>query len=215
MSRSVSARSFFPFCVLFVLCAIHLERNEEKSMSDLTHNFASLGDYGPYYSGEESHAEEWYFVDLDQELAEGLDVNVIGRTVDGSQYGVKVRNIDDPGQTTYIANSDFSNVKYGIKLWAPGDTYIYNITINGVDDPNSRYGSGIQVGTKESPATGITYVKNVVADGKDEPLSSYSTDNNHDFLTVEPESGPVYVKYVTAENFADGIISTPNRTSTL
>ena len=169
----------------------------------LTENYARLGSFGPIYSKKVDHQQEWFF-DLDILLASNKDEVFIGEKKSDSHIGIKIRNLQRLGTSIYVNGAHFSRMKYGVKLYGTGESYIYDVKFIDLLSKD-KYGAAFMIGTKDYPTSGVTYIKSVYADGKERPLKSYEKSNT-DFLIAEHGSGPVYVKYATAKNFSDAIV---------
>jgi hypothetical protein len=65
----------------------------------------------------------------------------------------------------------------------------------------------MKLGDNGRPTNGSTYIQRVVADGMQSPDSTYKVSNN-DFIGIERDSGPIYVRDVSGKNFGDGGIDT-------
>ncbi len=110
-------------------------------------------------------------------------------------------------QKTHIRNFDAEQLKYGLTLQQSADVSIYDYTYNQFNGGGSIYGAAIKLGDNGRPTNGSTFIQRVVADGKQEPDPTYKRSNN-DFLGVEFDSGPIYVRDATGRNFGDAGVDT-------
>lgn len=119
----------------------------------------------------------------------------------GSNYVV------EGDQSTSIRNVSIHQMKYGLTLQASGDTAIYNYRYNQFDGGGSIYGAAIKLGDNGRPTNGSTYIQRVVGDGMQDPDPTYK-ERNTDFIGVELDSGPIYIRDVSGKNFGDAGVDT-------
>jgi hypothetical protein len=110
-------------------------------------------------------------------------------------------------QTTRVTNVDAVQMKYGLTMQASAEVSIYDYTYNKFDGGGSIYGAAIKLGDNGRSTNGSTYVQRVSADGMQMPDATYKVSNN-DFIGIEPDSGPIYVRDVSGKNFGDAGIDT-------
>ncbi len=104
--------------------------------------------------------------------------------------------------STLIANFDIVQMKYGLTLQQSGAVSIIDYTYAGFSGDGSIFGAAIKLGDNGRPTDGATYVQRAVADGKQAPDATYKISNT-DFIGIEDDSGPVFVRDVSARNFGD------------
>jgi len=110
-------------------------------------------------------------------------------------------------QTTEVDNIDAVQMKYGLTLQASATVSIYDYSYRQFDGGGSIFGGAIKLGDNGRPTNGSTYIQHVSADAMQTPDASYKVSNN-DFLGVELDSGPIYVRDVTGKNFGDAGVDT-------
>ena len=110
-------------------------------------------------------------------------------------------------QTTRISNVDAVQMKYGLTMQSSAEVAIYDYTYNQFDGNGSIYGAAIKLGDNGRPTNGSTYIQRVSADGMQTPDATYQVSNN-DFIGIEPDSGPIYVRDVSGKNFGDAGVDT-------
>jgi hypothetical protein len=110
-------------------------------------------------------------------------------------------------QTTSISNVDAVEMKHGFTLQSSAEVSIYDYTYTKFNGGGSIHGAAIKLGDNGRPTNGTTYIQRVVADGMQTPDATYKISNN-DFIGIEWDSGPIYVRDVTGKNFGDGGIDT-------
>jgi hypothetical protein len=108
---------------------------------------------------------------------------------------------------TRIANVDAVQMKYGLTMQASAQVEIYDYTYRQFDGGGSIFGAAMKLGDNDRPTNGSTYIQRVVADGMQQADSSYKVSNT-DFLGVEEDSGPIYMRDVTGRNFGDAGVDT-------
>jgi hypothetical protein len=110
-------------------------------------------------------------------------------------------------QTTLITNIDEIRMQHGLQLMETGLTSIYDYTYYQFDGGGSIHGAAIKLGDNDRPTNGATYIQRVFADGVQAPDPTFSVSNT-DFIGIEFDSGPVYIRDVTGRNFGDAGIDT-------
>lgn len=116
-------------------------------------------------------------------------------------------NVIEGDQGMLVSNVDVSEMKYGLTLQQSATVSIDDYTYTRFAGGGSIYGGAIKLGDNDRPTNGPTYIQRVFADGMQQPDATYRVSNN-DFLGVEEESGPIYVRGVTGRNFGDAGIDT-------
>jgi hypothetical protein len=119
----------------------------------------------------------------------------------GSNYVI------EGNQSTLVSNVDVEEMKHGLTLQQSGLVSIYDYTYSRFAGAGSIFGAAIKLGDNDRPTDGSTYIQRVVADGMQTPDATYKISNN-DFLGVEEDSGPIFVRDVTARNFGDAGVDT-------
>jgi hypothetical protein len=109
--------------------------------------------------------------------------------------------------TTNIENIDAVQMKYGLTMQGSAMVSIYDYTYNQFDGGGSIFGAAIKLGDNGRPTNGSTFIQRVAANGMQEPDATYKIRNN-DFIGVETDSGPIYVRDVTGKNFSDAGVDT-------
>jgi len=107
--------------------------------------------------------------------------------------------------STLIANFDLVQMKHGLTLQQSGTVSIIDYTYAGFAGDGSIFGAAIKLGDNGRPTGGPTYIQRVSADGKQAPDATYKVSNT-DFIGIEEDSGPVFVRDVTARNFGDASV---------
>jgi hypothetical protein len=110
-------------------------------------------------------------------------------------------------QSTLVSNVVVKEMKYGLSLQESAMVSINGYTYSKFNGGGSIYGGAIKLGDNGRPTNGPTYIQRVAADGMQTPDPTYKVSNN-DFLGVEVDSGPIYVRGVTGRNFGDAGIDT-------
>jgi hypothetical protein len=118
-----------------------------------------------------------------------------------------VNFVVDGDQTTAIDDVQAVQMKYGLTMQASAMVSIYNYTYNQFAGGGSIFGAAIKLGDNGRPTNGPTYIQRVAANGMQAPDPTYKLSNN-DFIGVEVDSGPIYVRDVTGRNFGDAGIDT-------
>ena len=109
--------------------------------------------------------------------------------------------------STAIKNIDAVRMKHGLTMQASGEVEIYDYTYTQFDGGGSIHGAAMKLGDNGRPTNGSTYIQRVTADGMQTPDATYKISNN-DFLGVETDSGPIYVRDVSGKNFGDAGVDT-------
>jgi hypothetical protein len=113
----------------------------------------------------------------------------------GTSFGIS------GAQTTRVSNVDVVRMEHGLNLQASATVSIYDYTYVDFDGGAGIYGAAIKIGATR-PTNGPTYIQRVFADGKEAPDGSY-TRSNTDFIGIEYDSGPIFIRNVTGRNFGD------------
>jgi hypothetical protein len=110
-------------------------------------------------------------------------------------------------QTTLISNVDVVRMKYGLQLMGSALVSIYDYSYVQFDGDGSIFGAAIKLGDNNRPTNDATYFTRIFADGMQAPDPNYSVSNT-DFIGVEFDSGPLFIRDVTGRNFGDAGIDT-------
>ena len=113
-----------------------------------------------------------------------------------------VNNIIANVQTAEVANVDVVRMKHGLMLANTGTVWIHDYSFVQFDGGGQIWGAAIKLGDSAKGSQALTYIQHVFADGMQEPDGTYKVSNT-DFIGIEGESGPVYVRDVTGRNFGD------------
>lgn len=105
-------------------------------------------------------------------------------------------------QTVAIDGLAVKGLKYGLQLLETPTIWVKNYTYTRVDGGDEIYGGAVKLGNNNRPTTGITYLQEVTADGEQQPDGSYK-DRNTDFIGVEANNAPLYLRNITGRNFGD------------
>jgi hypothetical protein len=116
-----------------------------------------------------------------------------------------VNNVITGEAPALVSNVDVVRMKYGLSLQASGAVQIYDYTYNQIDCGGCIYGGAIAVGPNGRPTSGPTYIQRVAADGMQGPDPTYKLANT-DFISIEPDSGPIFIRDVTGKNFSDALV---------
>jgi hypothetical protein len=98
-----------------------------------------------------------------------------------------------------VRNVTVRNAEYGVNITSPSLVSIDTFNFIDWNGGGGIYGAAIKV-NRSVPAA--TYIQRVFADGREAPDSSYSNSNT-DFISIERDSSPVFVRYATGRNFGD------------
>lgn len=99
---------------------------------------------------------------------------------------------------TLVRDVTFRDAKYGIHVRGAGPIFIENVAF--IDwHSDDIHGAAVKV-HRSAPAP--TYIRGLFADAGESPDSSYERSNT-DFIGIERNAGPVYVRYATGRNFGD------------
>lgn len=101
---------------------------------------------------------------------------------------------------TLVRNIVIRNARYGVYVANASPAWIENLVFLDWDGGDSIHGAAIKL-DRSGPAP--TYIHRVFADGMEAPDGSYRRSNT-DFIGIERTAGPVFVRYATGRNFADG-----------
>jgi hypothetical protein len=118
----------------------------------------------------------------------------------GPAPGVNVEIMGD--LTTLVRNVDVVDMKHGLQILGTNTLSIYDYTYTRFAGDGSIHGAAIKLGDGV-PTNGAAYIQRVFADGFQAPDGSYQVGNT-DFIGVELDSGPVYIRDVTGRRFSDG-----------
>lgn len=135
------------------------------------------------------------------------------RVISNQRFGPAPGNnrLIEGAASTLIANFDIVQMKHGLTLQKSGAVSIVDYTYTGFAGDGSIFGAAIKLGDNDRPTSGATYVQRVVADGKQTPDATYKVSNT-DFIGIEEDSGPVFVRDISASNFGDaGVDSKSNQ----
>lgn len=118
-----------------------------------------------------------------------------------------VNNVISGAAPMLVSNIDVVGMKYGLSLQASGMVQIYDYTYNQIDCGGCIFGGAIAIGPNGKATTGSTYIQRVVADGMQAPDPTYKLANT-DFISIEPDSGPIFIRDVSGKNFSDAMVDT-------
>jgi hypothetical protein len=94
--------------------------------------------------------------------------------------------------------------KYGAHIVGSGQVSIYDFSSVGWNGGGSIHGAAIKI---ERSSAAPTYIQRVFADEQQQPDPTYNL-RNVDFLGVETDSSPIYVRGATGRNVSDGGVDT-------
>jgi hypothetical protein len=100
---------------------------------------------------------------------------------------------------TLVRNVTVRNDEYGVYVSGPGLVSIDGLTFVDWNGGGDIYGAAIKLNRSSGAAT---YIQHVFADCLEAPDSSYER-SNVDFISIERDSGPVFVRYATGRRFSD------------
>lgn len=110
-----------------------------------------------------------------------------------------------------VLNVDVVKMKHGLMLANTGTVWINDYNFTQFDGGGQIWGAAIKLGDSAKGSQAFTYIQHVFADGMQKPDGTYKVSNT-DFIGIEGESGPVYVRDVTGRNFGDaGVDSKSSR----
>jgi len=122
-----------------------------------------------------------------------------------------INNIIANVPTAEVLNVDVVKMKHGLMLGNTGTVWINGYTYTQFDGGGQIWGAAIKLGDSANGSQKLTYIQRVFADGMQKPDGTYQVSNT-DFIGIETESGPVYVRDVTGRNFGDaGVDSKSSR----
>ncbi len=149
------------------------------------------------------------FLRVEEQSYDAFSPTAAQRVIRDRQLGPSpgVNFVVEGEQTTSIENVDAIQMKYGLTMQSSAMVSIYDYTYNQFDGGGSIFGAAIKLGDNGRPTNGSTYIQRVSADGMQAPDGTYKVSNN-DFLGVELDSGPIYVRDVTGKNFGDAGVDT-------
>jgi hypothetical protein len=102
--------------------------------------------------------------------------------------------------STLVSNVDVRRAKYGVHISGSAPVSINRFSMVDWEGSGSIHGGGIKL---ERQGSGPTYIQRVFADGLEAPDPTYRRSNT-DFLGVEFNANPVYMRGATGRNFGDG-----------
>jgi hypothetical protein len=108
-------------------------------------------------------------------------------------------NISD-ALATLVRGVRVRNAEYGVNVTGAGMISIDTFTFYDWNGGGGIHGAAIKIDRSTSAAT---YIQRVFADGREAPDASYDRSNT-DFIGIERNSAPVFVRYATGRNFGDG-----------
>ncbi|MDP3495873.1 MAG: hypothetical protein Q8R82_22415 [Hyphomonadaceae bacterium] len=136
-------------------------------------------------------------------LSASAPAKVIKDTTLGPAPGVN--NIIANVQTAEVANVNVVRMKHGLMLANTGTVWINDYNFTQFDGGGQIWGAAIKLGDSANGSQAFTYIQHVFADGMQKPDGTYKVSNT-DFIGIEGESGPVYVRDVTGRNFGDAAV---------
>lgn len=101
---------------------------------------------------------------------------------------------------TLVRDVSVRNAEYGVNIRGGSLVSIENLNFHDWNGGDGIHGAAIKVNRSNSAAT---YIQHVFADGREAPDASYDRSNT-DFIGIERNSGPVFVRYATGRRFGDG-----------
>lgn len=106
--------------------------------------------------------------------------------------------------TTYINGVDLTQSAHGIDIFGSGIVSIYDYSYVDFDGGGSIHGAALKI---ERVASAPTYIQRVFADAFEAADPNYNVSNT-DFLGIEFNSSPTYVRNATGRNFGDAGVDT-------
>lgn len=110
----------------------------------------------------------------------------------------------DGSQSTIVTNVHVTEPKYGVHVIGSGAVSIYNFSSIGFNGSGSIHGAALKV---ERSSAAPTYIQRVFADARQQPDPTYNV-RNVDFLGIERNGAPVYIRGATGRNVSDGGVDT-------
>lgn len=107
-------------------------------------------------------------------------------------------NIGD-ASSTLVRDVSVRNAEYGINITAISPVSIDHFGFYDWNGGGEIHGAAIKI-NRAAPAA--TYIQRVYADGREAPDASYDRSNT-DFIGIERNSAPVFVRYATGRNWGD------------
>jgi hypothetical protein len=107
-------------------------------------------------------------------------------------------NIDE-ALATLVRGVYVRNAEYGINVRGSGPVSIDHFGFYDWNGGGERYGGAVKINRSSGAAT---YIQRVYADGREAPDPSYDRSNT-DFIGIERNGGPVFVRYATGRRFGD------------
>jgi hypothetical protein len=103
------------------------------------------------------------------------------------------------GRATLVRNVTVRNAEYGVYVSGTGLVSVDNFRFVDWNGGGDIYGAAIKINRSSGAAT---YIQRVFADCMEAPDSSYER-SNVDFIGIERNSAPVFVRYATGRRFSD------------
>ncbi|MEO1065960.1 MAG: calcium-binding protein [Pseudomonadota bacterium] len=171
-------------------------------------NGFSLGQPKLYF---ETDGDGNQFLRVEEQRVEVRTADTVIESEELSSNNYAVRLTGEDTNTVSIIDVDITDTRNGVVLVGTGGATVYDVTFDGLELGNSRYGVAFRLGGKGGDGfapetTDTTYIQRVTADGQIGVLESYRTSPNTDFIANERGNAPVYLRDITAENFSDGIV---------
>lgn len=150
---------------------------------------------------------------IETDVNGAVNIRVIEQVFDPFAPGTAQRTFNNitsaPGlltgaQTTSITGARLVREKFGVQMEGTGALSIYDFVLTDFDGSGSIHGAGIKL---ERTANAPTYIQRAYVDFLEAPDSTYSISNT-DFIGVEFNSSPIYVRGATARNFGDAGVDT-------
>lgn len=107
-------------------------------------------------------------------------------------------NILSP-RATLVRNVTVRDAEYGVNITSPSLVSISNLSFFDWNGGGEIYGAAIKI-NRRAPAP--TYIQRVFAEGMEAPDASYRRSNT-DFIGIERNGAPVFVRYATGRGFGD------------
>ncbi len=155
----------------------------------------------------EHDADGAAYLRVTEQFFSPFDENAPARTIGHQDFGPApgANNVIEGAAPTLVANVVVRRMKHGLTLQQSGTVSISDYTYSGFAGDGSIFGAAIKLGDNGRPTDGPTYVQRVMADGAQDPDASYKISNT-DFIGIEENSGPAFLRDVTARNFGDASV---------
>lgn len=108
-------------------------------------------------------------------------------------------------QTTAVNGARMNNERIGVQMEGSGVLSVYDMVLTDFNGFGSIHGAAIKI--QRDPTAAATYIQRVYSDFLEQPDASYNISNT-DFLGVEFNGTPIYVRGATGRNFGDAGVDT-------